>query len=305
MDNNNNDPDSRPDRLDEADLEIQKRLETVITRLGETPSNQNNQDQQPQSIQQYIQQLTKYLDDLSQILELDLEDHKAFILRILTLCAYQLPQKCCIYTTLVGLINAKDFSIGNEFLDLLIKELDILLKQERWDEARYMIRFICDLVNANVVSTESVIMFLETLLDVVQEENIPFVRKDWYSFAILSALPWCGKELYDKEDARSHLDEIVLCIEQYLRKFFRVSFEVTFFEFLISQKMLQNSLFIISRTHGPRANRKTNSLRMEKRQPSSSRRVPGRFIRADSHHAKQLLARKVSNPALPIFPRKA
>lgn len=214
-DANNNAPSSpKPDRLDEANIEIEKRLEKVITRLGETPTNQQEQHL---SLQQHIQQLTKHLDELSQILELDLEDHKDFILRILTLCSYQLPQKCCIYTTLVGLINSKNYPIGNEFLELLVQELNMLLRQERWDESRYVIRFICDLVNANVVSHASVILFLETLLDVVQEEGIPLVRKDWYAFAILSALPWCGKELFDRPESKPHLDEIVMCVEQYIK----------------------------------------------------------------------------------------
>lgn len=204
---------NQDDRLLEANLEIEKRLETVITRLGEMPTNHNDQ---PLSLQQHIQQLTKHLDDLSQILELDLEDHKDFILRILVLCAYQLPQKCCIYTTLVGLINAKNYSIGNEFLELLVNELNYLLKKEEWDSARFLSRFICDLVNANVVSHTSVLLFLETFLDVVQEEGVPMVRKDWYAYCILSALPWCGKELYDNENSRPHLDEIVVTIEQYL-----------------------------------------------------------------------------------------
>lgn len=218
--NNNSEPPKRENSVEQANLEIEKRLEQVITRLGETPTNQNQE--QPLSLQQHITQLVKHLDDVSQILELDLEDHKDFILRILTLCAYQLPQKCCVYTTLVGLINVKNYNIGAEFVELLIQELNMLLRQERWDESRYVIRFMCDLVNSNVVSFESVAIFLETLLDVVQEESIPLVRKDWYAFAILSALPWCGKELFDKPESRPLLEEIVTCIEQYIKSNERV-----------------------------------------------------------------------------------
>jgi nuclear cap-binding protein subunit 1 len=203
-------------RIEEANLEIENRLETLIVRLGDIQQGQSSATGQPPSLQQHMTQLQKNLEDLSILLERDLQDHKDFILRMLVLCSYQLPQKCCVYTTLIGLLNIKNYNCGSDLIELLIKELSELLVAEKYDEARWVIRFVCDLVNANVVSAPSIIMFLESLLDVVQEESTAYCRRDWYAFALLSALPWCGKELFDRAEARNHLEEILTVVEQYI-----------------------------------------------------------------------------------------
>merc|ERR1712178_360505 len=203
-------------RIEEANLEIENRLETLIVRLGDIQQGQSSANNQAPSLQQHMTQLQKNLEDLSILLERDLQDHKDFILRILVLCSYQLPQKCCVYTTLIGLLNIKNYTCGSDLIDLLIKELSELLVAEKYDSARWVIRFVCDLVNANVVSAPSIIMFLESLLDVVQEESTAYCRRDWYAFALLSALPWCGKELFDRDEAKNHLEEILTAVVQYV-----------------------------------------------------------------------------------------
>merc|ERR1739848_804900 len=96
-------------RIEEANQEIENRLETLIVRLGDFQPGQNATNQQAPSLQQHMTQLQKHLEDLSMLLEGDIQDHKQFILRILVLCSYQLPQKCCIYTTLIGLLNIKNY----------------------------------------------------------------------------------------------------------------------------------------------------------------------------------------------------
>lgn len=44
------------------------------------------------------------------------------------------------------------------------------------------------------------------------------VRSDWYVFAVLSSLPWVGKELYEKKDVE--MDRIFSQIESYLKYVF-------------------------------------------------------------------------------------
>ena len=204
-------PMNKRSRIDDANYEIENRLETLITRLGDSTAEDHSK-----SLQEHMNTLNKHLDDLAQLLESDLNDHKNFILRILVLCAYQLPHKCAVYTTLVGLINVKNYNAGSELVELLIKELEEMIHTEQWDSARWIVRFICDLVNSNVVSPQSVIMFLESLLDVVQEDGYHWVRKDYYALCVLSALPWCGQELYNRNDTRPEFEEILAVLEQYV-----------------------------------------------------------------------------------------
>jgi hypothetical protein len=42
------------------------------------------------------------------------------------------------------------------------------------------------------------------------------VRKDWYVFAVLSTLPWVGRELYEKKEQA--LEHLLVSIEVYLGK---------------------------------------------------------------------------------------
>lgn len=41
------------------------------------------------------------------------------------------------------------------------------------------------------------------------------VRSDWYVYAVLSSLPWVGKELYEKKDVE--MDRLLNQIEGYLK----------------------------------------------------------------------------------------
>jgi hypothetical protein len=54
------------------------------------------------------------LEGLASVLEADLATFRSKILRILTDCAIKMPEKCTIYTTLVGLLNAKNYNFGGE-----------------------------------------------------------------------------------------------------------------------------------------------------------------------------------------------
>ena len=42
------------------------------------------------------------------------------------------------------------------------------------------------------------------------------VRRDWFAYAVLSALPWVGRELYEKKE--SELDRLLGSIEGYIKR---------------------------------------------------------------------------------------
>ena len=67
--------------------------------------------------------LESNLEGLSSVLEADLSTYKAKILKILAECTIKLPDKCTIYTTLIGLLNTKNYNFGGECVELLIRNL--------------------------------------------------------------------------------------------------------------------------------------------------------------------------------------
>ncbi|XP_058986605.1 nuclear cap-binding protein subunit 1 [Musca domestica] len=180
--------------------EIEDRLESLILRVGErsTSSVESN------------------LEGLVSVLEADLGTFRLKILRILSDCAVKMPEKCTIYTTLVGLLNAKNYKFGGEFVDHMVKIFKESLKQCKWNNARYSLRFLADLVNCHVISASSLLQLLDTMIDVSNEDPVPQVRRDWYVFAVLSTLPWVGRDLYEKKE--TSLESLLLRIEVYLNK---------------------------------------------------------------------------------------
>ena len=53
-----------------------------------------------------------------------------------------MPEKMTIYSTLVGWLNSQDDKFGEDFLNHVFTELGNMLTSERWEAARYTIRFI-------------------------------------------------------------------------------------------------------------------------------------------------------------------
>ncbi|XP_028162268.1 nuclear cap-binding protein subunit 1-like [Ostrinia furnacalis] len=180
--------------------EIEDRLESLILRVGEKSSST----------------LESNLEGLASVLEADLSTFRVKILRILTECAIRMPEKCTIYATLVGLLNAKNYNFGGEFVEYIVKTFKENLKTGKWNAARYCLRFISDLVNCHVLAASSLLTLLETLVDCANEDGVPQVRRDWFVFAVLSALPWVGRELYEKKE--SQLEHLLVTIEVFLNK---------------------------------------------------------------------------------------
>ncbi|KAJ1205472.1 hypothetical protein NDU88_000907 [Pleurodeles waltl] len=181
-------------------VEIEDRLESLICRVGEKSTSS----------------LESNLEGLAGVLEADLPNFKSKILRILCAVARILPEKLTVYTTLVGLLNARNYNFGGEFVEAMIRQLKESLKANQYNDAVYLVRFLSDLVNCHVIAAPSLVAMFENFINVTQEEDIPQVRCDWYVFVVLSSLPWVGKELYEKKDVE--MDRIFTLIESYLKR---------------------------------------------------------------------------------------
>ncbi|PVD19770.1 hypothetical protein C0Q70_20261 [Pomacea canaliculata] len=100
--------------------------------------------------------LESNLEGLASVLEADLPNYKVKIMRILCQCVVNMPEKLTVYTTLVGLLNAKNYTCGGE------------------------------------------------------------VRSDVYVYTVLSALPWVGRELFEKKEAE--LNKLLESVDSYIGK---------------------------------------------------------------------------------------
>ena len=60
-------------------------------------------------------------------------------------------------------------------VELLIRSLKDCLKSSKWEEARYLVRFVSDLVNCHVISAGSLLQLLDNFVDAALEEGVPQV----------------------------------------------------------------------------------------------------------------------------------
>ncbi|ESO92366.1 hypothetical protein LOTGIDRAFT_190753 [Lottia gigantea] len=182
------------------DVNIEDRLDSLITRVGEKSTSS----------------LESNLEGLASVLEADLPNYKDKIIKILCDCVIYLPEKITVYTTLVGLLNAKNYNCGGEFTELIVRNLKDYLKTGKFEDARMTVRFIADLVNCHVLVAGSVLQMFDNLIEVTLEDNIPQVRSDFYVYAVLSALPYVGRELFEKKE--QELNKLLQTIENYISK---------------------------------------------------------------------------------------
>ncbi|CAI8004654.1 Nuclear cap-binding protein subunit 1, partial [Geodia barretti] len=101
-----------------------------------------------------------------------------------------LTEKITIYSTLVAILNARQYNFGEELLEVLMEDLRNALALQEMEKARILVRFLADLVNAKVVASSSIMTLFDTFITVTYEPDIPHTRSDWYVYMILSALPW-------------------------------------------------------------------------------------------------------------------
>ncbi|XP_060574912.1 nuclear cap-binding protein subunit 1-like isoform X1 [Ruditapes philippinarum] len=190
----------RKRRRTSENVDIEDRLESLISRVGEKSTSS----------------LESNLEGLASVLEADLPNYKTKIIRILCECAVKLPEKQAVYTTLVGLLNAKNYNFGGEFVEMLVRNMKEALKTEEFESARLIIRFIADLVNCRVIVAGSLLAMFDNFIEVTLEDNIPQVRSDWYVYAVLTSLPWVGRELYEKKEME--FQKLLVSIDGYISK---------------------------------------------------------------------------------------
>ncbi|VDK86679.1 unnamed protein product [Litomosoides sigmodontis] len=178
--------------------EILYKLTELLTHVGEKSNSS----------------LESNLESLAHVLETDLDTYKEHIIEILVTCICNTPDKLTVYSTLVGLLNAKKYNFGAELLDKLLLRLNGLMKANNFDHALYIVIFFSDLVNCKVITLNSFVDFLGDLINSASQAEVPQVRRDWFIYVFLHCLPWVGQELAEK--SQDQLNAMLDTVEKYL-----------------------------------------------------------------------------------------
>lgn len=191
------DPGRGPAREPES---TEKKLENFITRVGEKG-----------------QILESSLSTLANLIEEEIANYKEKILKTICNCVGTLCYKTTIYSTLVGIINARKYNIGEEVVDMIVEDLKSALNSQDFEKAKNLVRFLADLVNSKVVTAGSLLGLFDTFITITDAANDnPQLRSDWCVYTVLAALPWVGRELHAEKP--QELERLLESIEGYMNK---------------------------------------------------------------------------------------
>uniref|UniRef100_A0A5K3F641 MIF4G domain-containing protein n=1 Tax=Mesocestoides corti TaxID=53468 RepID=A0A5K3F641_MESCO len=163
------------------------------------------------------EKIHKDISELCILFCAELEKNPEYYVNVFVSCAKNIPERMPIYTTLLGLVNLKNREFASRVIEVIIRELKDALRTSNFDDVKYLVRFLSNAVNSNVVHPASLLSlyenFAEVTLDVCASSQS---RTDWYSYVVLYALPYSAKRLNDHNAAA--LNAILSTINVYLSK---------------------------------------------------------------------------------------
>ncbi|KAJ2829717.1 Nuclear cap-binding protein subunit 1 [Coemansia erecta] len=186
--------------VDESD-DLETRLSSLIIKVGykNAPTMQNN------------------LEAMSVVLEKDFTNHEITVLRTLRQCVLEMPWKVTVYSTVVGLLNAKNSGTGAKVVTLMHEVLRKSLAKGDWGSVKVLMRFFALQVVTKTISASTLLAMVDTFLAPVAEPAAGMVtsRNSCFVYIAMSALLWGGQAL--NELVPDELEARLRVIEQYVQ----------------------------------------------------------------------------------------
>ncbi|EAL72257.1 initiation factor eIF-4 gamma middle domain-containing protein [Dictyostelium discoideum AX4] len=179
--------------------DFKSKLTSLIVRIGDKATSS----------------LESNIDALANALLADIPKQSSLIQDILFKCVSSLTYKTPIYATLVGLINVKNSEFGKEVVCRLVDEIFSAMEKKKFHNAKLLIRFIPELVNANVLTINAIFELYETLLSVLNTSDYTPNKADYFVFLVLSTIPWIGEHLSHNHSGQ--LDAVIEECESYIQ----------------------------------------------------------------------------------------
>uniref|UniRef100_A0A6B2KXX1 MIF4G domain-containing protein n=1 Tax=Arcella intermedia TaxID=1963864 RepID=A0A6B2KXX1_9EUKA len=144
--------------------------------------------------------LPSHMAKVAQILKDEIPKYKTHILDVLFQSVLTLPTKTPVYGTLLGLLSCSVGDLGTEVLDRINEELKVALRRFEIYNIKYLVRFLGELMNANVVEQTCLFETFEKLL--CFEETHPQGLTDHLVMIVMSTLPYVGNCLFLHDPSR-------------------------------------------------------------------------------------------------------
>ncbi|KAG5443536.1 Component of the cap-binding complex (CBC) [Clonorchis sinensis] len=161
--------------------------------------------------------IEKDLSDLASLILLEIPRNGDKLIKVLSRCVRNIPERVVIYATMVGLLNLKNRSFVNQLIETLQRDLKDAVKSSYFEDAKYILLFLAVSINCFTVTVNSILSlyenFAEVTLDVGRSSQC---RTDWYAYAILYSLPYSAQAIATHDVAA--LTDILGTIDVYMTK---------------------------------------------------------------------------------------
>ncbi|KAJ3193145.1 Nuclear cap-binding protein subunit 1, partial [Entophlyctis luteolus] len=160
--------------------------------------------------------IKRSMDQIVVVLLKDLTALKPVFLSSLIACVKEIPIKTTVYGCLTGILNLRDSAFVQLIVDHACDALDDAIKSGDFKSAKLMMRYIGELVNAGVISAQSYLHLIETLLAVLQSSTVRPQLLDAIVSVVLGSLPWSSYCL--SQNDREGLNKVVAIVEVYMNR---------------------------------------------------------------------------------------
>ncbi|KAJ2995348.1 Component of the cap-binding complex (CBC) [Globomyces sp. JEL0801] len=164
------------------------------------------------------------VEDAVVSIEKDYQLNKDLCLTAIKGCLYQVPYKISIFASLTGLLNAKNFDLGADIIQIAAQLLNEGLDLCQFRKVKLMVqkkfvlntqvRFFSECVNANVILPGQLITLYDNLLSVANEVGASQERTDAFAFIVMASIPWASATL--KERSVGELERLLNDLETYM-----------------------------------------------------------------------------------------
>lgn len=213
---------NRRARVESSDEDNASLLEKSAGSAAKVPHRDDSEemlqilDEMLLKLADYNETLRQRIDHLCFFVRDSMESKKSDLLRLLLSNVAKHPMQSATYATFVGLLNVKSHVFGSESVAKAMQQFMLALYEGSWERAQGLIMFMANLVNANVVTVESMLQLLNALADVCEEEDALKGRRDFHAQLVLITLPMVGRELYEKREMGLQL--LIKRMQVYVKK---------------------------------------------------------------------------------------
>lgn len=161
--------------------------------------------------------IEQQLDQLAAVLKKDLADNQSLVSQLMLDCVVELPAQAPVYGTLCGLLNEAASSFGAAIVQGCHEHLQREMNGENALHVRLLLRFMGELVNANVIHPGSMLELLNSFVESAIQDSDgdgPKQQADFLVAVVLETLIWVGRTLAEcrSREVTQLLGQIDKCV---------------------------------------------------------------------------------------------